>query len=257
MAIDPVTAKILAQAAASAAANKESRKKLLYILLIAVVVLVVFLLMPLYLLTHPLEMLQAAFADTPDDAAFLEQYKQDNDDKVLVIADALPQEDAYPLPCKNAVVIDSYGEQTDSEGSTDFHYGTDFSSVWQSEIYAIADGEVVYVCTEPNNDYGNYLIIKHTGQRTDNAGKTVTETFYGLYAYMSEIYMFQGQSVQQGALIGLMGGDPRRDQNSGKSTQTHLHFEIRLTQNGTGVDPAGYIFQEPEPTPQVSPTARR
>ncbi len=44
-----------------------------------------------------------------------------------------------------------------------------------------------------------------------------------------------------------MGGDPERDTNPGKSTGPHLHFEIRSTQNGTGIDPTGYIFSTPKP----------
>ena len=64
---------------------------------------------------------------------------------------------------------------------------------------------------------------------------------------MNEIYMFEGQSLKKGAIIGLMGGDPERDTNPGRSTGTHLHFEIRTTQSGSGIDPAGYIFPVPEP----------
>jgi murein DD-endopeptidase MepM/ murein hydrolase activator NlpD len=250
MAIDPATAKAIAKAAASVATNKETRSKLLYIILIAIACGVAVILIPLYLLTHPLEMLKAAFADTPDDAAFIEQYKQENDDKVLVIGGNLTFEDAYPLPVVGGSVTSGYGERTDPiTGEAAFHYGTDFGGVWQSNIYSVADGEVVKVNTAKNDGYGNYIIIKHTGQRTNDAGGIETEVFYGLYAHMNDIYMFEGQSVKQGALIGLMGGDPDRDSNPGRSTGTHLHFEIRTSQDGTGVNPAGYIFPIPEPEP--------
>ena len=250
MAIDPATAKAIAKAAASVVTDKETRSKLLYIILIAIACGVAIILIPLYLLTHPIEMLKAAFADTPDDAAFIEQYKKENDDKVLVIGGNLTFEDAYPLPVVGGSVTSGYGERTDPfTGETAFHYGTDFGGVWQSNIYSVADGEVVKVNTAKNDGYGNYIIIKHTGQRTNDAGGIETEVFYGLYAHMNDIYMFEGQSVKQGALIGLMGGDPDRDSNPGRSTGTHLHFEIRTAQDGTGVDPAGYIFPIPEPEP--------
>lgn len=250
MAIDPATAKAIAKAAASVVTNKETRSKLLYIILIAIACGVAIILIPLYLLTHPIEMLKAAFADTPDDAAFIEQYKQENDDKVLVIGGNLTFEDAYPLPVVGGSVTSGYGERADPfTGETAFHYGTDFGGAWQSEIYSVADGEVIKVNTAKNDGYGNYIIIKHTGQRTNDAGGIETEVFYGLYAYMHDIYMFEGQSVKQGALLGLMGGDPDRDTNPGRSTGTHLHFEIRTSQNGSGVDPAGYIFPEPESEP--------
>lgn len=249
MAIDPATAKAIAKAAVSVATDKETRSKLLYIILIAIACGVAVLLIPLYLLTHPMEMLKAAFADTPDDAVFIEQYKQENDDKVLEIGDNLIFQEKYPLPVVGASVTSGYGERADPfTGSTAFHSGTDFVGAWQSNIYSVADGEVVKVNTEKNDGYGNYIMIRHTGQRTNDAGGIETEVFYGLYAHMNEIYMFEGQSVKQGAVIGLMGGDPNRDANPGRSTGTHLHFEIRTSQGGAGVDPAGYIFPKPEPS---------
>ena len=127
-----------------------------------------------------------------------------------------------------------------------FHYGTDFEGAWRSEIYSVADGVAIKVCTEKNDDYGNYIIIKHTGVRTDEDGTEKNETFYALYGYMNEIYMYEGQSVKKSSLIGVMGGDPKRDKNPGQSTKTHLHFEIRNAQDGVGIDPIGYIFPLPD-----------
>lgn len=250
MAIDPATAKVIAKAAASVLTDKETRSKLLYIVLITVACGVAVILIPIYLLTHPMEMLKAAFADSPDEAAYIEQYKLDNDDKVLIIDGNPLYEGNYPLPVKGASITSSYGERTDPfTGQTTFHSGTDFGGAWQSDLYAVADGVVVKVNTAKNNGYGNYIIIKNTGQRTNDAGGIETETFYTLYGHMNEVYMFEGQSVKKGAVIGLMGGDPGRDSNPGRSTGPHLHFEIRTSQYGAGVDPAGYIFPAPEPKP--------
>ena len=243
MAIDPMTAQLLAKAAA-VAADKDTREKLLYVILIAVSCAVTVLLISLYLLTHPMEALESVFAETPDEIAFVEGYKQENDDKVLVFGESLIQAAAYPLPVIGAVITSEYGERIDPFTSESaFHYGTDFAGLWQSEIYAIADGEVVKVSTKKNNDYGNYMIIRH---------KTAIETFYTMYAHMNDIYMFEGQSVKQGALIGLMGGDPERDKNPGRSTGTHLHFEIRNSQNGKGINPVGYIFAVPDITEETT-----
>lgn len=246
MAIDPATAKAIAKVAASVLTDKETRSKLFYIILIAVACGVAVILIPIYLLTHPMKMLKAAFAGSPDEAAYIVQYKLENDDKVLVIDGNPLYEGDYLLPVKGASITSPYGERTDPfTGQTSYHSGTDFGGAWKSELYAVADGVVVKVCTEKNDGYGNYIIIKNTGQRTNDTGEI--ETFYTLYGHMNEVYMFEGQSVKKGAVIGLMGGNPDLDTNPGRSTGTHLHFEIRTSQYGSGVDPAGYIFPEPEP----------
>lgn len=249
MAFDPATAKAVAKAASGVLTNKESRSNLLYIILIALAVCSAVILMPIYILTQPTEMLNEFFANNPDEAEYARQFKEENDGKVLTIGEGLIAEGVYPFPVINAAVTNSYGEMQDAlTGVKSFHYGTDFDGAWRSEIYSVADGVAIKVCTEKNDDYGNYIIIKHTGVRTDEDGTEKNETFYALYGYMNEIYMYEGQSVKKGALIGVMGGDPKRDKNPGQSTKTHLHFEIRNAQDGLGIDPTGYIFPLPDET---------
>ena len=63
-----------------------------------------------------------------------------------------------------------------------------------------------------NGGYGNYVVIRH------NNG---TQT---LYAHLSSLSVGVGESVGQGETIGGMG-------NTGKSTGTHLHFEVRGGRN--------------------------
>ena len=247
MAIDPATAKALAQAVVKIVTDKEARSKLLYILLIAVTGGVVVLLIPVYILTHPMEMLKAAFADTPDDAAFVEQFKGENDDKVLLFGEGLIYEAVYPLPLKEIEITKEYGQYTDpTTGEASFHYGTDFAGTWGSEVFSIADGEVVYVNTGRSDGCMDYLIIRHTGQRTNEGGEAEPEIFYALYACLNEIYLFEGQSVQQGAVVGILGGEAESSSTSNISNPAHLHFEIRKTQEGIGTDPAGYILPEQE-----------
>ena len=186
MAVDPATIKAVAKVAVSVLTNKETRSNLLYIILIALVVGVAIILIPIYLLTHPLEMLEAAFADSPDDAAYIEQYKLENDDKVLVIGEGLITEDAYPLPVIGATVTSEYGERTDPiTGAQSFHHGTDSGGEWRSEILSTADGVAMEVCTEKNDGYGNYIIIKHTGERTAEDGTVISEPFYAVYGHMN------------------------------------------------------------------------
>ena len=63
-----------------------------------------------------------------------------------------------------------------------------------------------------------------------------------LYGHLSELYVREGQMVRQGEVIGRVG-------STGLSTGPHLHFELRLPQEGgwVAVDPGqldpGGLFQ--------------
>lgn len=100
------------------------------------------------------------------------------------------------------------------------HTGMDITGTgYGSNIYASAAGTVVKV-KWGNTGYGYHIIINHgDGIQT-------------LYAHCSNLYVKQGQYVNQGDIIGAMG-------STGNSTGTHLHFEIRI--NGQYVNPANYI----------------
>ncbi|MEP6011856.1 MAG: M23 family metallopeptidase, partial [Parasphingorhabdus sp.] len=67
-------------------------------------------------------------------------------------------------------------------------------------------------------------------------GKTVEITHgNGLmtrYAHLSRIGVTAGQKIEQGLQLGAMG-------STGRSTGTHLHFEVRL--NGKAVNPRPFL----------------
>ncbi len=100
------------------------------------------------------------------------------------------------------------------------HTGMDIAGCgYGSNIYASAAGTVVKV-KWGNTGYGYHIIINHgDGIQT-------------LYAHCSNLYVKQGQYVNQGDIIAAMG-------STGNSTGTHLHFEIRI--NGQYINPAKYI----------------
>jgi len=104
---------------------------------------------------------------------------------------------------------------------------------------SIADGTVERVNISVNG-YGNNILIKHT--------KEDGSVFYSFYAHLSQIYMFEGQAVKQGAVIGLEGGNPEKDPNPGRTAGHHLHFEIRAPGPNDIVDPSTYIFKQEEET---------
>lgn len=96
-----------------------------------------------------------------------------------------------------------------------YHPGIDIANSAAPGVVA-ADAGVVLVPPFMAGGYGNYIIIDHgNGYRT-------------LYGHLNTIYVSSGQTVKRGDLIGKMG-------STGRSTGTHLHFEI--SKNGAKLNP--------------------
>jgi len=87
------------------------------------------------------------------------------------------------------------------------HWGIDISGNTGEAVYATDAGVVVYAGWN-NYGYGNMIMIDH------GSG------FQSLYAHLSALNVVCGQSVGQGDVIGAIG-------NTGNSSGSHLHFEIR------------------------------
>ncbi len=90
---------------------------------------------------------------------------------------------------------------------TSYHLGVDLTAYEGSPIYASDNGTVLYAGWNTSG-YGNLIVIDH-----NNGYET-------LYAHLSQIYVYCGEGVAQGTVIGAAG-------STGKSTGAHLHFEIR------------------------------
>ncbi len=89
------------------------------------------------------------------------------------------------------------------------HNGIDFGGARGSGIRAAAAGTVLIARNSGwNGGYGNYVVISHSNG---------TQT---LYSHLTNAIVAPGQTVNQGQTIGYMG-------STGKSTGTHLHFEVR------------------------------
>lgn len=100
-----------------------------------------------------------------------------------------------------------------------FHAGIDFAADYGSLISAAHAGVVIFAGWY--GGYGNTVII-------DRGGGVTT-----LYAHASELYVREGQTVQQGQAIATVG-------STGFSTGPHLHFEVR--ERGQPVDPINYLL---------------
>lgn len=100
-----------------------------------------------------------------------------------------------------------------------YHPGTDIANRAAPNVVAADSGVVTYAgCL--TYGYGCHVIINH------NNGYTT------LYAHFQQIYVKSGQSVGRGALIGQMG-------STGRSTGTHLHFEV--SKNGVKLNPLSVL----------------
>jgi murein DD-endopeptidase MepM/ murein hydrolase activator NlpD len=98
------------------------------------------------------------------------------------------------------------------------HAGTDFAASHGTPIYATADGVVDHAGWQ--SGYGQLVKIDHA---------------FGIetrYAHLSRIRVSPGQRVSRGDRIGDMG-------NTGRSTGTHLHYEVRV--DGRPINPMTYI----------------
>lgn len=102
------------------------------------------------------------------------------------------------------------------------HPAIDIAGPVGTPIKAAASGTVIESKWAGGNSYGNLVKIQH-----DNGYVTY-------YAHLSERLVSKGDKVVQGQTIGLRG-------STGNSTGPHLHFEIRVKDKGTGVNPRNYF----------------
>jgi murein DD-endopeptidase MepM/ murein hydrolase activator NlpD len=105
------------------------------------------------------------------------------------------------------------------------HTGVDIDAEMGTPILAAGPGTVISAgwglyTQVPGNEsdpYGQAVVIRHD---FGYQGKTL----YTVYAHMSEIIAIEGQRVQTGDAIGLVG-------DTGITTGPHLHFEVRTGEN--------------------------
>lgn len=99
------------------------------------------------------------------------------------------------------------------------HKGTDIKVQVGDSIRSAWDGQVRIVGWDPRG-YGYFVVVRH-----DNGLETV-------YGHLSRPLVDEYESVKAGYVLGLGG-------NTGRSTGSHLHLEIRYL--GEAIDPAKFI----------------
>lgn len=123
------------------------------------------------------------------------------------------------MPVKDYRYTSDFGFRFDPfNGGAAVHQGVDMAGASGEPIYAAASGTVAKAGGA--SGYGNLVELDH--------GKGI-ETRYG---HLSKILVRPGEFVRQGQLIARMG-------STGRSTGTHLHYEVRV--DGRAVDPRPFL----------------
>ncbi|AZV80434.1 M23 family peptidase [Parasedimentitalea marina] len=126
---------------------------------------------------------------------------------------------ATPVNLGSVRQTSGYGYRRDPKtGGRRLHKGSDFAGRTGTDIFATADGVVTHAGWQ--SGYGKLVTIRHA---------------FGIetrYAHNSNLRVKVGQRVSRGDHISDMG-------NTGRSTGTHLHYEVRV--NGNPVNPMIYI----------------
>ncbi len=122
-------------------------------------------------------------------------------------------------PSSTGMITSSYGYRRDPfTGGGAMHSGIDFKGPLGQPILAAAGGKVTHAGWK--SGYGKAVEITHgNGLMTR-------------YAHLSRIDVKVGQRIEQGIQLGAMG-------STGRSTGTHLHFEVRL--NGRAINPRPFL----------------
>lgn len=114
----------------------------------------------------------------------------------------------------------SFGRRIDPFlGRGAFHAGIDLSTASGTPVVATADGTVREAGW--SGGYGKAVKITH--------GENGLST---LYAHLTDIYATPGQVVRRGEVIGRAG-------STGRSTSSHLHYEVRY--HNTPLNPYKYL----------------
>jgi lysostaphin len=115
-------------------------------------------------------------------------------------------------------------------GTRSLHEGIDFVAPAGTPIVAAAGG--VVVAAGFHNGYGYMVDIDH-------GNDVITR-----YAHASSILVHPGDLVRRGQRIALVG-------STGRSTGSHLHFEVRL--GGVAVNPNNFLARGPSTQPVAPP----
>jgi murein DD-endopeptidase MepM/ murein hydrolase activator NlpD len=128
------------------------------------------------------------------------------------------------LPVKEAFLGSPFGHRSDPIlGQRAMHEGIDFNAETGTPVVAAADGVVLSAGWQ--SDFGNMIEVDHGDGLTTR------------YAHLSRMNAKAGSLIKRGERIGAVG-------STGRSTGSHLHFEVRML--GVAQNPASFLKQGEE-----------
>ena len=130
----------------------------------------------------------------------------------------------WPIELNNNVRVSSeFGPR-----SLDNHKGMDFAAAKGTPVYSSSSGVVKVTFKTCTHNYGKTVGCGCGGNYGNNI-KIDTGNGCGIiYGHLTDVYVNEGDTVEQGQLIGTVG-------STGWSTGNHLHFEF-VTNNIQGLD---------------------
>lgn len=132
----------------------------------------------------------------------------------------------------NGRLMAGYGVRSDPfSGEGAMHTGIDIAAPVGTPVHATADGIVLHAGW--NGGYGRCVIVDHGNN------------YQTWYAHLSRMDAIEGEEIRQGEVLGEVG-------NSGRSTGSHLHYEVRI--GSTPVNP--YRFLARPSVAQAAPADR-
>ena len=234
MAVNPAVIKV----ALMILKDQKNRERVLIAIVSVCMIMLLLVSMIIYIIMEPINQILVALGlkegETNDEFNEIQNIRLENESNET---GTLTFNGTYSMPIETDygyTITSEFGYRTHPvTGVYKLHSGIDMVGKIHGNILAVADGEIVWAGIR--GAYGNCVNIKNT----DIEGNT----FYSFYAHLSQINVIEGQTVTQGQVIGLQGG-AASDPGHGSSTGSHLHFEIRLSQNGNYQNPRKYILQE-------------
>lgn len=233
MAVNPAVIKV----AIMVLKDKKNRERLLIGIVVGCIIILMLVSMIVYILMEPINQILVALGLKEDETnAEFNEIQNIRLESSIGETGNITFNGTYCMPIETEygyTITSEFGYRTHPITKVyKLHSGLDIVGKIHGNILAIADGEIVWAGLR--GAYGNCINIKHTNSDGN--------TFYSFYAHLSQINVQKGQTVTQGQVIGLQGG-AASDPGHGSSTGSHLHFEIRISENGNYQNPRNYILQ--------------